>query len=91
MPFTEDLTAFFNPDDFGTAVTYNGGTIYGIFDNEYVEIGAVATLAPILTCRTSDVSAASEGTSIVIGGVTYQIMVKQPDGTGVSRLILEKQ
>jgi len=46
---------------------------------------------PKLLVRTADVSTAVEDDTIVTGGVTYKIKVVQPDGTGMTTLILEKQ
>jgi hypothetical protein len=36
LPFANDLTFILDVDDFATAVTYDGGTINGIFDNETI-------------------------------------------------------
>ena len=35
-----DRAIFIGVDDFGVAATYNGGTINGIFDNDFVEVDA---------------------------------------------------
>ena len=72
-------------DDMGVSVTYDGDTIAAIFDGEYKEavsgeggIG-IATSAPMLTCKTSDVSGAAVGDSFVVGGVTYYAMTIEPN------------
>lgn len=100
MPFTEDLTEFFDTSDHATAVTYtpSGGSateINGIFDNNFMEIeddiAGVESSIPMLTCRTSDVSSAAHGDTIINGAITYNIVGVHPDGTGVTILMLEAQ
>ena len=89
-----DRAIFFDVDDFGTAATFAGGTVNGIFDNDFIEVetGAgvgVALQQPRFICRTADVSSAAEGNAITIGGTAYTIRIVQPDGTGMTTLILE--
>lgn len=101
MPLTEDFSVFFGTDDFAVeaAFTPNGGgsssNIKGIFDKEFIALSAggevdVAGTDPVFMCKTSDVSNARGGT-LVINGVTYNIVVDKPDGTGVTMLSLEDQ
>jgi len=90
-----DRAIFFEVDDFATAATFGGGTVNGIFDNEFVEVDAgggvgFALVQPRFQCRTQDVSSASEGDAITIDGTAYTIRVVQPDGTGITTLVLEK-
>ena len=94
MPFTEDLSAFLNVDEFATAATWNAGTIYGIFDNGYLGVpaGVVVDLESAATsyhCQTADVSTAVHGDTITINAVVYTIVGIQPDGTGMTTLILQ--
>jgi hypothetical protein len=96
----DDLAVFFDADDFGTAATYtpSGGsasTVNGIFRNVFFEAEAggnvgVAMQDPIFICRTADVSSAAEGDAISISGTAYTVRVVEPDGSGVTRLMLEK-
>jgi hypothetical protein len=94
-----ELAIFFDADDFGVTASYtpSGGSasnVKGIFDNEFFEAGVgevgVAIQQPRFVCRTSDVSAAAEGDAITINSVAYTIRVVQPDGTGVTTLVLEE-
>ena len=97
----DDRSYFYAVDDFGVAATYTpaGGSassVSGIFDNDFVEVetgGSVSFAQQQATfmCRTADVSAAAEGDSLVIGGENYIIRIVQPDGTGMTNLILELQ
>jgi hypothetical protein len=87
---------FLEVDDFAVAATYDGGTINGIFDKEYLELDSGGTVAfavnqPRFVCRTSDVSTAAEGDAIVISATNYVIKVVQDDGTGMTTLVLEEQ
>jgi len=86
--------------DFGVAATFTpagGGAstaLTVIFDNAYeaVDVGGGSTFAvtqPRVTARTADVSGATEGATLAIGGVTYTIRVVMPDGTGITEMMLE--
>ena len=97
--FDEPISEFFGTDDFAEVATYtpSGGTpvtVNGIFDLEYVDIDLggipIAGLKAVFTCATDDIPGGSEGDAISVRGVDYTIMVCQPDGTGVTKLILEE-
>lgn len=93
----EDLALYFDTDataGLASAVTLDGQAKAAIFDNEY-QLGTVAntgmaTTMPMLTLPTSSVPASPVGKAAVVGGVTYTVVEHQPDGTGVSRLMLER-
>ena len=60
LPFAADLSTIMNVDEFAVSVSYDGGTITGIFDNETVPVDAggfaqVHQEQPRLTCRTTDI------------------------------------
>ena len=96
-----DLSNFFDTDDFAVEATYTvqGGsaaTIKGVFDKDFIEVDAggeveLASTDPRFFCKTSDVSSASNGDTIVIDSVTYKTRVVEPNGTGVTVMVLEKQ
>ncbi len=95
MAFTEDLTAMFDVTyGFAVNATYKTRTIPVIFDEQYyAEQGIdvdIASSRPAATCKTSDVSTAAEGDSIVIDGTTYTVTTVMPDGTGITVLSLVK-
>lgn len=95
IPFANDLSNIFDVDEFATAVTYSGGTINGVFDNETVPVDtggyvAVHEEQPRLTCRTADVSSISYNQTMVINAVTYYVRAWIHDGTGVTVVQLEK-
>lgn len=73
--------------------TLNGVAVTGIFDNANA-LGSVgpysmASTQPTLTLPTTSVPANPVGLSAVVGAVTYLVAAHEPDGTGVSRLLLE--
>lgn len=96
----DDLSIFFELDDFGTAATYTRPdkrpiTINGIFDNPHASITAtdmmdVTMPKPSFVCRTVDIPAAAEGDTIKINNVTYTVRVVVTDGLGVTTLVMEK-
>jgi len=96
MAFVEtadDLTIFFA--DAETA-TIDGESVKGHFENEHdpVNAGGMVEFSiqnATFQCKSSDVSAVAEGQLITIGGSSYAITDIQPDGTGVTLLILEAQ
>lgn len=96
LPLAADLAAILNVNEFAVAVTYNGATINGVFDNETVPVEAggfvpVHQEQPRLTCRTADVAGIADDQTMVISGVTYKIRAWIHDGTGVTVVQLEKQ
>ena len=91
---TEDLSAFMNTADFATTVTLNGLTVPAIFDAAFAlgSVGAygMASSQPMLTLATADVPANPVGLTAAANGTSYLVAAHEPDGTGVSRLLLEK-
>lgn len=90
MPFTEDLTVFFDPDDFGIGATIGASSVNGIFRHEAIEVQGVIGERPTFQCRTVDVSSVTPGAAASISGTNYIVRVVLPDGTGVTRMILEE-
>ncbi len=88
--FTEDLTTFFA--DFGTPGVLNGAAVVGVFDAGFalgdVGIGMAGT-QPTYTLASAGVVGDPVGQQLVVSGVTYYVAAHQPDGTGMSRLLLE--
>ncbi len=89
--FVEDLSTFFA--DFGVPATLGGMAVVGVFDNGY-SLGAVgpfgiAGAQPRLSLPTTQVPANPVGQACVVGSSSYLVAEHQPDGTGMSTLILE--
>ncbi|MDO8778100.1 MAG: hypothetical protein Q7K57_57160 [Burkholderiaceae bacterium] len=102
MAMTEDLSAFFNAAEFASTVALNGVPVSGIFDSAYA-LGAVgpfgmASSQPTLTLPTASVPANPVGLPVVVTSylvglpvvlTSYLVAAHEPDGTGISRLLLE--
>lgn len=92
MAFTEDISAFLRTDEFAVTATIGAALVPGIFYNGYQTglAGTMETTGPTFMGATADLSAAVEGTSLVINSVTYKVVDNQPDGTGMTALVLER-
>lgn len=88
--FDEDLTVFFDTDDFAISCTLGGTAVNGIFTDEPVEVNFVQTTSPAFTYRAADKTATIDMV-LVNGSDSYKVKNMQPDGTGLMMLILEKQ
>ena len=93
MAFTEDLTAFFDTDDFAVAATYDGSTtINVIFDAAYLDVNGIGGTNPTALCATADVAADPTGKTLVVNSVNYVIRGFEPQDNGATVLLqLEKQ
>lgn len=95
LPLNDDLATIFNVDEFAITVTYDGGAITGIFDNETIPVDAggytqVHQEQPRLLCRTSDVPSIAEGQTMIISAQTYVIRAWIHNGVGETSIQLEK-
>jgi hypothetical protein len=101
MQYTSDeIYALFDPVVAQDAVhTPQGGAasnIKVIFNNAHQTIEmlgggvGVESTNPSALCKTSDVSATKHGDTLAISGKTYYIIGVQPDGAGITRLILSE-
>ena len=92
MAFVEDISVFLA--DFGVLVTLGSGQVRAIFDNGHAraEVGyaGMAGTQPMLTLATADVPTSPLGLSVTVGSVSYQVAAHEPDGTGISILLLER-
>jgi len=91
--FTEDISLFFGTSGFAQTVKINGKQINGILDKEYIESGFSGSTKPIFVCASSDLTNVSEDSTLITAdNVTYKVKGPiEPDGTGVTKLILELQ
>ena len=96
----DDLSIFFELDDFGTEAVYTQTNkrpikVNGIFDNPHASITAtdmmdVTMPKPSFVCRTVDIPTAAEGDTIKINNVTFTVRVVATDGLGVTTLVMER-
>jgi hypothetical protein len=99
MPFAEDLDIFFSNDGHGSAFIYIpdiGARIQavGIFDNAYFGAGdeiQVSGSQPRITYPSAKITPAPlYGEKLIHDNNHYTIVGIEPDGTGVTTLLLEK-
>ena len=88
MAWAEDMSVFFDDLD-SVAATFPGGDVQGYLDDEYVEALGVAGVKPVFTCATVDVTSVTEGDAVTIGGVSYEVVIPQSDGTGLTKVVLK--
>jgi hypothetical protein len=75
----------------GEQVTINGQPVWAVADNAYVNVlDLAAGTRPQLIARSSDVAAVVTGAGVVMQGTAYSVSEIQPDGTGMTTLILTK-
>jgi len=90
MAFTESLAAFLDTAGFAVNATLGAATVPVIFDAAFDDVlGIVAATQPVALGATSDLTAAAVGGTITINAVAYTIAEIQPDGTGLTRLMLK--
>lgn len=90
MDLAADMSVFFS--DFGVAATLDGGAVRGIFDSEYMQaFGGMAGNATAFKLATASTTGVTTASLLVVGAATYRVRSVQPDGTGVTTLLLERQ
>ena len=74
--------------------TVNGVAVSGIFDNGFalgsVGVTGIAGAQPTLTLPTSVLAGEAVGQAVTVNAVAYTVAAHEPDGTGMSRLLLER-
>lgn len=91
MAFTEDISAFLSTDEFAVTASIDGRLVNVIFDNGYQDAlsGLMESTQISCTGRTADLAASVQDTYLTIDYMTYRVNGNQPDGTGVTKLLLE--
>jgi len=79
--------------DYGSTVTKaDASTFVAIFDNDFLAVdldeSEVESTEPTLLARTTDVSGLAHGDSLTISAVSYTVRGIQPDGTGMTQIML---
>lgn len=92
MPIETDTDRLALLADFGVTASYSGAAFSVIRDTPYMESQGIAGYVPTALARASDVAAAGVafGGGITIDGVAYTVRGIEPDGTGMTQLILEE-
>ncbi len=91
--YENDLAAFFG--DFGEAAILKDGTeIIAIFDAAFSmnsPMGMnIENSKPTATVKSSDIPALAHGDTMEIRGTIYMVVGIEPDGTGVTTVILSE-
>ena len=91
MAMVEDFTVFFNTDEFAVDAVLDGVAVRGIFDQTPANaLESASGNAPTFTLPEASHDADPRGQVLAItGGASFTVQDWEPDGTGVSKLILE--
>lgn len=75
----------------GLLVRFQGGEFWAIFDNDYQDVlnGMVEGRGPALSARTMDVQELPKDVVVPVSGTDYRIKRPEPDGTGMTVLLLK--
>lgn len=92
--FVENLTAFFA--DFGTPCTIGARQVSGIYKAPYAPgLGSLMEerTEPTLLCIADDVADIKHGTTVKVEGQSARFVIGgfEPEGTGLTRLILTRK
>jgi len=96
--WVDDLDVFFQDFVVDAIYTPQGGvasTIKVIYDREYIAVDTAGNVlmesrSPIAHCKNSDIPNVKHGDTLMIDGMTFYVTEIQPDGTGITRLILSE-
>lgn len=92
--FAEDLSAFFNPGEFSVPCTLPGGVVVQVvFDDvggNFLGAGLMEASQPAVLGRSADLAGLAHGAEVRVQAVDWTVVQSQPDGTGLTRLQLER-
>ena len=89
--FVEDVSVFFAGWP-AVDATLDGQPLRVIFEREYVRaFDGIGSSGPAATVPSASVSAATTASMLAVAGNTYRVRSAQPDGTGITLLLLELQ
>ena len=89
--FKEDLTEFFDGDELAEDATIGLKTVSGVMESQFIEALGIEGVRPVFTCAEVDVVGLNFKQTIKVKGITYKVAGVQPDGTGLTSLVLEQQ
>ena len=93
-----DRLAFLNEDEFAVQVTLhpnsNPRPASAIWDNGHWEIAngvsVISTTQPSLMMRSIDLVDVEQGDEVLVDGQIYEVADLQPDGTGMTQVMVHK-
>lgn len=74
----------------GEQVTLDGAAVWAVFDNAYAQVLDAVSAQPVLQLRSSDAAAVTRASTVVRGAAGYRVANIEPDGLGMTTLILER-
>jgi len=84
-----DATAF---DRLGVDMLLDGVAVRGFFSSAYAQaFDGMATTSTAATLPSAACATTTNASTLVVAGSTYRVRSSQPDGTGITTLILERQ
>lgn len=90
--FVEDLSPFFNVDDFAVNAMLDWDPVVGLFDTAYMQaFDGVSGATTVFILPTDSALNATSESILVIDDARYRVRSVQPDGNGVTTLQLERQ
>jgi hypothetical protein len=69
---------------------WSGADISGVFDATYRDTAGMANSAPQFRCLTTAHAGMTVGAAATINGTAYTVQAIEPDGAGMSTLVLRK-
>lgn len=90
MAFTEEFSDFLDTAVFAENLTIGAATVAAIFDEAFSDpLGIVSGTRPIALVASADVSTLAVGDTVTRGVTSYTVAEIQPDGTGLTRVMLK--
>jgi TusA-related sulfurtransferase len=90
MPLETDADRLASLQAVGEQVTVAGATVWALWAAPAIEaLGAMST-GQVLQLRTTDAAGVTTATQVVRNGVTYRVANIEADGTGYTRLNLQR-
>ena len=91
----DEWAVFMDPSVFGEPVTYtpSGGiaqSLAAVFTAAHATTLDTSTVAPVLALFPPAGLLPAAGDGVALRGISYRVADVQPDGTGLTRLILER-
>lgn len=88
--FAEDLAPFFAVEGFATEATIGGAAVRVIFEQPFADPfgAALETTQPQCWAPSASVATVRQGAAVVIGSNAYKVERIEPDGTGISRIVM---
>ena len=71
-------------------VAWTGGSCTGLYSTDYIDTLGIANAENTVLVRSADIAALAATAAITINGVTHTQRERQPDGNGMTRIVVSK-